>query len=221
MINENLAVTRGTGGFSHEFDFAASTPTKTIVAGEQWMLQLMDKVTPLLYKNNDVVDGGGDGQILLDTADDIVTVYLSEKEKNELPDSGYSYKLFWFNDETEEWETEAYGDITVSGLAATDTVVASVPWVNGNNIRETTQSTSIKPADDMVIGIPPNLAAIDFTLYEANTIIGKEWEFRNSGQGDINIKKPDASTLITLNPGESVKVKAVGKTANDHQTFYA
>lgn len=215
MITDAIAVTRGTGLFSKEFDFGASTPTVDVTADDKWMCQVLVGFTVVLLKLNDNA-GGSDEQVALDLDDDLVTVYLTEKEKNELPDSGYTYKLFKYNTEDEEWEVMAYAAVTASGTPAFGYVPESVQWVNGDARRILTSSGSIKADDDYILGSPANLVEHIYDLPDADTMAGKLIKVKNRGQGTISVVKPNATEIVELtNIITYAEILALGSDAND------
>lgn len=225
MIIDTLAVTRGVGVFSQAFDFANSVPPRQIGSTNLWMLQILANVAPRLQKASAKVSGGGDDQIGLSEGADTVTVYLTEEEKNKLPDSGYSYKLYLYNALTEAWVIEAYGPVTASGDPPEETEVIPVPFVNGINKTTLTSGQTTYTAlvtDDTIKSTPTTGVQTIVTLPKSNSIPGKEFKAKHTGLGTTRINSYDGTQIILLDTdGDNCLLQAGSVDENDWTVFFA
>lgn len=218
MITTVMAITRGAGTFNMVFDFAASSPTVDVLATDKWMLQIQQNKSTRIMKLNSVA-GGDTGQILLTPASDLVTIYLTEQEKNEIPDSGYAYVLYKWNETTSVWDIQAYAAVTNTGSAPAEYAPEAISWVNGHAQRTivtgaTTATASEK--DDTIYCSPANLLSLTITLPDADAMIGKILEFKNSGQGTVTINDSSAAEVAELtNIITYCRLKARGNDADD------
>lgn len=211
MINETIAITRGSGVFQHEFDFSAIEPPIEVSTDEQWLLRVENSLLPQITKRS-IRAGGSDDEIVLDAVNSTVTVILDQGERNSIPDSGYTYKLF-AKIEGEDWEEKAYGDITSTGDAPSqeiDPELVKVNAVNGSQRRSVTQNFAFRNNDDYVYA-DTTLTNIVGTLPNANTFADvKRYLFKNKGSGTLTINDHEANTLIILAEQESCKVATNG-----------
>lgn len=214
MITDAMVITRGSGVHEEQFDFSASTPTLDITADDKWMCQIQEnQVTRIIKLNSNA--GGDDDQILLDAGSDGVKVTLTEKERNEIPDSGYSYKLYKFNETDQLWEVQAYAAVTSSGSAPAEYTPEAVPWVNGHAQRVVTGDGSVKAEDDFVYGSPAGVVDYELTLPDADTMVGKIFHFKNSGAGTVTVITPNSTQVVQLNDTTRyAMIIALGTDAN-------
>jgi hypothetical protein len=218
MITTAMAITRGTGTFNMVFDFAVASPAVDVLATDKWMLQIQQNKSTRIMKLNSVAGGAAD-QILLTPATDLVTIYLTEQEKNEIPDSGYAYVLYKWNETTNVWDIQAYASVTNTGSAPEEYLPEALSWVNGHTLRTiatgaTTDTASEK--DDTLFCSPANLASLTITLPDADAMIGKILKIKNSGQGTVNINDASAVEITEIdNVNTFCLLQARGNDADD------
>lgn len=205
----NIAIERGSGGFSQLFDFSEILGLIPLTGNELVHFRVEEKVSPRILKKS-LKDGGSDEEISFDLETGTVSAHLTEEEKNyQIPDSGYQYKLI-FNG-TSGSTTYYYGDITVSGEPpAEDELVAAVAYQNGSASKIIAVNTSLGGYDDTVYG-NTNSADVTATLPAASSMPGKRYRFYNAGDNSFIIKNSDASTLVTLqNLNDNCQVESDG-----------
>jgi len=208
MITTAMAITRGAGTFNMVFDFAAASPAVDVLATDKWMLQIQLNKSTRIMKLNSVAGGAAD-QILLTPATDLVTIYLTEQEKNEIPDSGYAYMLYKWNETTSVWDIMAYAAVTSTGTAPAEYFPEAISWVNGNNIVKSTVGLTLTAENDIVLF--NNADAVVCELPSAIEMVGKRFKIKADGAGDVTIKVSNGDTLIVLETTqESCEVIAIG-----------
>jgi len=144
---------------------------------------------------------------------------VSQATALRLPVTSLTYKVYRLNDDQPKVVLQE-GNVTNTPLVGSDPVL-TVNWTNGDRKTETSTSLTLTPEHDVVYGLPTTSTEIVFTLPAADTMVGKKYEIKNTGAGDIRINLLSAAQLILLNAGESVCARAKGSDANDWEVFYA
>ncbi len=205
----NIAIERGAGGFSQEFDFSEILGLIPLTGNELIHFRVEQKVLTHILKKS-IKDGGSDEEISFNLVDGTVSAHLTEYEKNYLiPDSGYQYKLI-FN-ATDGSTTYYYGDITASGEPpASEEDVAQIPFQNGSASETISANKTLDGYDDTIYA-DTDTAALNVTLPNPATMPTKRYRFYNDGENPFTIKKHDTTDLIILqNEGDNVWVESNG-----------
>lgn len=194
MLNQDIAITRSTGDFSDTFDFTGATPPLDIAAGDEILFRVEDKAAPLIVKRNDNADGSS-AEVDYNPSTDVVTVKMTEDEKNSMPDSGYTFKIFV------NGEVEAYGDITASGTSpdqGPDPTPAQ--YVNGNNVTSKSADFDVELTDDYIIVTTASGTPVDAKMIDATQtgLSGKRYWFLHTGDGTLNINDKDDVLIKAL-----------------------
>lgn len=204
METVNIAITRGTGGFTHVFDLSTFASPIDVLANDQFVWVIVEKTAPRITKASSTVDGGSTDEIDFDDGTNQVTVKLSESEKNGLPDSGYNHILY------RNGQMIATGTITVSGSEPTGTPApTSVPFGNAFNVRENiTGNFTFGFFDDYVIANPS--APIEGKFEDYAVCTTKRYIVKNAGSANLRIVDHNSNTVLVVTAGGTAELISNG-----------
>lgn len=111
------------------------------------------------------------------------------------------------------------GSVTVTPLSGTSLPVLE-PFLNGDRVLSTSAALILTREHDIIIGTPA--AAVQYTLQDAQKMIGKRYDIYLAGVGSITVKTPDTAELVTLaTAGDCCHLIAIGNgDADDWHVFY-
>ena len=116
MYTQNLVLTRGSGTVSFTFDFNSTSPVVPINLSDGWLLRINYQNVMNLSKLSSAINGSNE-QVELSNINNTVKVYLTESERNFIPDSGFDYRLYKYNPGTKLPDLMGYGLVVNSGAA--------------------------------------------------------------------------------------------------------
>lgn len=211
MENTNKTITRGSGSTSIVFDMSAFATPVDLTSASEVVCRIEENGAMRSIKLSSAIPGGSTDEVDINAGADTATVYFTEAERNVIPDTGYTHKVYV--DEV----MVAYGTITNSGTAPSGDPEAVVPFSNYMTTRHINENQDYAViTDDLIICDTDDagLTGVDlFELYLDDPALytGKKFTIYANGSFGVGVVcATTAQTFTITNQDEAIEVVSDG-----------